>query len=447
MLNIFKIAFIAILAVAVESRALSQQSQDLPLLTVDEAVQAAWKSYPDLEVAELQLKYDREQIKAKKTSLLPSMNFYGLGGTLLTRPTLDIGQNALGNDTPATNASIQSPRKPTGVIYSTVSQPLSGLFTTQLTVNSLRLGLQIDELKLRQQKEKLESDVRQGYYELSQAQDSLEVATAALALYRETLRVAKERSTHGAVLPSELARAEAQLASAELQVMEAGNSLANGKDQLNRLLGRDVNLDFRVRAASDLKVEDTLSETLAQATAVALANRSELAEARLTVQQAELDRKAKIAEYIPSASLFVGYFTFLNVGSGLPSNIGLAGVTVSAEPWDWGRRRHEASEKLQIRKQSEVRVRSQESSVIADVNKAYRQVQLTIASFKSARLAAISARVIVREMQQKYDQEAVLLRDLLDSQNELASAEADERKASDRYWIAVADLKRAKGEE
>jgi outer membrane protein TolC len=83
-----------------------------------------------------------------------------------------------------------------------------------------------------------------------------------------------------------------------------------------------------------------IEASLDAAQAQALSARPELAEARLAVQQAELNRRITKTQYIPDVSLAVNNLSLTNINL-LPSYVATAGVLVSWDPIDWGRRKHE----------------------------------------------------------------------------------------------------------
>ena len=54
---------------------------------------------------------------------------------------------------------------------------------------------------------------------------------------------------------------------------------------------------------------------------------------------------------------------------------------------------------------------------------------------------------VLREQQSAFGREAVLLKDVLQSQTNLAAADDEQRRALAAYWSARAELKRVLGEQ
>ena len=109
---------------------------------------------------------------------------------------------------------------------------------------------------------------------------------------------------------------------------------------------------------------------LAEARNRAIASRPEIEQARLKVQESDLDRRKKKSEFIPDVALSVSYYSAFNVSSALPRNVAIAGVQTSWEPFDWGRKRRELAQKEKSTRQSEVALRDLEEKVRIEVGTA-----------------------------------------------------------------------------
>ena len=142
------------------------------------------------------------------------------------------------------------------------------------------------------------------------------------------------------------------------------------KEQLNLLLGRDLRTPFRVATAELPKWTDAQLPEL-QKTAVE--RRPELRQAALRAKQAEYDQRMAKSDYIPSVSLSFNYLS--PVTRSIPSNIAAAGLLFQWEPFDWGRKKHEVSEKSRVVEQAALAGRQTEGHIILDVNMRFRKLQ------------------------------------------------------------------------
>ena len=68
--------------------------------------------------------------------------------------------------------------------------------------------------------------------------------------YEETDRVAQDYLAQESVLKSDSLEAKAKLAQARYQIVQLRDTLNTQKEQLNELLGRDLDTPFRTRAST-----------------------------------------------------------------------------------------------------------------------------------------------------------------------------------------------------
>ena len=95
-------------------------------------------------------------------------------------------------------------------------------------------------------------------------------------------------------------------------------------------------------------------------------------------------------------------------------------------------------------KNTEIDVRN---SLIIDVDSKFRQLQQARGQFRVAKLGQQTALESLRVTQKKYEQQAVLVRDVLQGQSTVEQANSDYQQALARYWIAKAEFEHAIGED
>ena len=237
-------------------------------------------------------------------------------------------------------------------------------------------------------------------------------------------------------------QARGALAQAMLQALQIRNDLATTREQLNRLLGRDVR--------SPLRVAEVPPRTLAEldleaARERALRERPEVRQAHDLVEKAEADRGLKALDYVPDVSLFVSYSSHFNVDV-LPRHVALAGVQLKWDGLDWGRRGQELEEKSLAVKEAQVRARDAEQAVLVDVGDRFRKLQEARATLASAELSLEALRARVPVVEARLAREAALARDALDARAQLARAAHDREQAVLSLWSAAADFQKALGE-
>ena len=201
------------------------------------------------------------------------------------------------------------------------------------------------------------------------------------------------------------------------------NQLATQKEQFNNLLGRPAQTEFVVSSAVEVAQFVMREADLAAARERALTQRPELAEARARIKQAEFDRRAKKAEYLPDVSLSFNYFSPFSFSNFLPKNIVNVGILVEWDVFDWGRKKHELAAKNKAIEQATNNLRETENKVVIDVNSRYRKLQETAQLLRVTRMAQEAASANVNVMSNRYRVQASLLKDVLQAQASLRSEE------------------------
>jgi outer membrane protein len=179
----------------------------------------------------------------------------------------------------------------------------------------------------------------------------------------------------------------------------------------------------------------------------ALQQRPDVRQARLQVQQAEHDKAIKKLEYLPALDLTFNYISLQNVGQVLPNQIMTAGIWLTWEPFDWGRKQQELAEKRQALMQARNGAVETEAQAQVDVRNRYRTLLQAQALLPAKRLAKETVQEKLRIAKNRYVQKAALLKDVLQAQADLVDAEAQYSQALSGYWSARADFSKAIGED
>ncbi len=423
-------------------------AESAPLLTLDQAVQIAIANNRPLQIASLDIEKSKWQVIATKTHRLPAFNTAMFASGDLTSPTFlfkegQLGTLKNGDPIPSTNTTIPLSHGITGYALAQVSQPITQLYKIHLAIREQQLAEDLSSQQYRAQRQSVVDDVKQAYYAVLQTESALDSADAAVKQYEETDRVTLQYVAQEAVLKSDSLEVKAKLAQAKYQVIDLQNTLQTQKEHLNDLLARDLETDFRTQQVPPVSLEET---DLKFAQQTALAQRPEIQQAVINVQKADYDRKLAKADYIPNISAAFHYFTPLNTDI-LPQNIASAGLDMTWEPFEWGRRRDEVKQKVITLDQAQVQMKQAKSQVVLDVNNRYRKLSQSRVLLDVAQLAREAATQKLREVQDKYGEQAVLLRDVLQQQSALASANHDYEQALLGFWSAKADFEKALGEE
>ncbi len=415
------------------------------VLSLDQAINVALQNNRSLKNARLNVDKGEDEIRSIRTSRLPSTHFYAL-----------VSQDMVKHETNLTNPftgvfpgigpffSLSTPRRPTAVFAAQVLQPISQQYRIGLAINAVKLARDEEQQKLRSEEQSLANNVKKTYYGILQSESALESVRDEVKSYRELDRVTGEYVLQQVVLKSDHLQVQTRLARAEYEALDLTNRLSTQKEQLNKLLGRDLLTDFSVGPVAEATIfEYDISASRRRA----LEQRPELSEARLKIEQAKLDKRRKKSEYIPDVSVGFTSLSLRNFDEVVPKNIASVGVVMSWEPFDWGRKKRQLAEKSKTIEQAENSLKETEDQILIEVGDKFRRFQQTQQALRVARLNQDAEREALRVTRGRYKFEAALLTEVLQSQARLADANNQYQQALLSFWTAKAELEKALGQD
>jgi outer membrane protein TolC len=425
-----------------------QATADVPLLTLDDAVSIALSNNRLVKNSGLEAqKYDF-QVSTMRSKRLPHFQFSVLGGELLQPFDFTFAKGAFGTypatgPIPSTDAKVHTPARLTALLNGSIDQPLTQLYKIGLGIRATELGREIAKEDVRAERQKIAAEVRSAYVELVATQTAVDAAGEAVKTLEEAQRVTLRYTAEKTVLKQDALEVDARLAKAQYDLSVAENGLATQHEHLNQLLARDLETPFRVDFIPE---EDTTTLSLEEARQQASQSRPEIRQAHLKEKQADFDRRIAKAEYIPDLGLAVSYMGVQNVQT-LPTNVAVAGFALTWEPFDWGRRRNRVREKANAQAQARNGALETESQIGVEVAAKYRKWKEAALLLKATRTGHESAAEEFRVTTNKYKEQAALVRDLLEAQARSSESAFQYQQALSSYWSALADLRRAMGEE
>jgi outer membrane protein len=214
------------------------------------------------------------------------------------------------------------------------------------------------------------------------------------------------------------------------------------KESFNRLLGRDLAVEFSV----ELEPLPAAEEIDLATQKLALRRRPEVQEARLQTKKAENEVRRQRAEYIPDIGAGFTYAAFPNV-SFLPQNFSIAGFALQWQPFDWGEKRHKTRSLRDAAQQATLSERDTEQQILLDVNSKFRALVEARMLLDTTALAQQAQRETLRETMNRYREKAVLRSDALQQEGAMVQADSDYQNALAAFWKAKADFDRALGRE
>lgn len=446
-----RMSLILLLQVTLYSVAWAQTPEadsSAPLLTLDEAIRIASGTNRDLQISKFEINKAKEIVAQARTNYLPKLDANVLAGAPLQPLNFRVPAGSFGTypgtgPIPGKDSNIHSPVRFGAFVNASAAQPLTQLFKVNLAVKQARLGIELAKEGVRAQSQDTMRQVKEVYYQVAQLQAQVASAKAAVRALSELSTLTEQWLTNETVLLSDSLTVKAKLKQQRYQLLTAEDAFELQKQNLNRLLGRDLRTAFSVEM---LPFGDLVEWDLDTARKQALEQRPELRGARLQTKIAEMDVRREHAKYIPDLSFQVSYLGFQNVNF-LPQNAGTVGFLFQWQPFDWGYKKHRIAELKVTTEQKVTAERDVEQRVLLDVEEKFRKLGEARVLLDALTDQREAEQTKLREVTNRYNQKAALLSDLMQQQAAVSQAEAQYQQALAGFWTALADFEKAIGME
>lgn len=328
---------------------------------------------------------------------------------------------------------------------SLTQQLLKGLLMSYnlQTVRQARMARTGAELDLETTRQSILASTAESYWGLVYQQELLRIATEAVTVAEENLRIGRLRVDAGELAPVEATRLEAALVQAKKSLIDARYATAAAADGLAVLMGDAPGSELL--AADDVGTVRQLDLDAEKVLEVALEQNLGLQGARMDVDQSRLDLSVSKHSLLPSLSLTgtVGYNLQQNSQDGEDvvyrdpfssafSESALPEVTLSAQfEMPLGNRsaigdRKSASADLY---NQELTLESTERSVRSDVLTELRNLETAQQAVALADANLRLAQQTLTAEEAKAEEGDVVLKDVLEARQELDNARAEAAKA------------------
>src|SRR5258705_11466809 len=405
--------FAAIASLQLAMAAAGQQRTE-DVLTLDGAISLARSHNRELKQAGLEIHKQKEALSEAKTQLYPRFDTYFLASELLTPLDFTIKSGTFGTfpatgPIPAKDSVIHTPARPVAIASITATQPLTQLFRINLSIKEQKLGAELSQQSYSQHEQDVVNEVRRAYYAILQSQSELESQRAVLAYLDGLQQLTGRRLQQEAVLKADSLRITAQRSKALYQLTVMQDTLADQKETLNRLLGRDLLAEFTVEMVPDSLPEES---SLQEARKSAIEMRPEIKAETIKKEQEALATKIEKTRYIPDVSLQANYLTAPNI-SFLPQNVGAVGVLLTWQPWDWGQKRHNIAQKVDSEKQAQLSIDNVREQIFQEVDSAYRRLREAPELLPPAQTAPDAEAEKLPHQMDAYSHKTIVLSDFL----------------------------------
>lgn len=332
----------------------------------------------------------------------------------------------------------------TFTLVGTITQPLYTGGQLLNVYRYTRLGVDYASIQVEVERQDLALEVNEAYYELMQAQKLLEVADQSIraleALRNQTLEFYKA----GVVPKVDVLSTEGQLAQARIQRTQSLTNIDKARAALNLLLRYPQ--DTPTQIVHDYGYTPS-GYSLPGIYALAAANRLEIRQANISVDQALALIRVAQAELLPAVSLQVQGTRLNDDWNPLDKE--------AVNDWQvqgtlsWAFDMFRTRETVQARRSAHARAFVTRQLLVEQIMDQVRQAYADMKRYESdifdSKKAVEFRRENFRINQERYKEQVATYIEVLDAQRQLAQAEGDYYVSLIQYRISRASLERAMG--
>ena len=395
--------------------------------TLDDCVNYALENNITLQKARLSLQSAKEDVKATKGALLPSVS----GSTNQSvgyRPWQDSGVATV------TNGQVNSKVNKT---YYNGSYNVNAQWTVWnggKNVNNVRLNKlseQQAELNVQQQANSIEERIAQLYVQCLYLNETIKVSQASLETSRKNEERGRQTVEVGKMSKSDMAQLTAQRATDEYSVVDAQSQLANYKLQLKQLLELtgDEQFDIAIPTTTDA---DALAEipSLHAIYEKALACRPEIESAKLSIESSRLSLAIAKAGWLPTIGLTGGLSTSTNSlatngwGGQMKTNFNMSGgLSVSIPLFDGWQTRTSVSKARIQQQQAQLDLKDQQKTLYQTIEGYWLDATTNQQKFRAASATVESEQQSYDLLTEKFNLGLTNIIELLQGKDKLLSAQ------------------------
>ncbi len=409
-------------------------------VTLDECIAATLKNNPDVRAATERVQVARAAIKEAQSAYYPMLTASS------TYARTDNPAQAFMMKLNQRNASLMSdfnnpPDTDNFALSLGVKYCLYDFGRRGLNNEMAQGGAEVSRLVLRGLQNDLIHQVTRGYYTVLQAGAFVTVQEESVKTLEESLRVANERVRAGSAVKTDVLNLEVQLAQTEENLIRARNSVKLSLAALNTAIGTNLVASASTAVMAEPQViKPPETEDLS-----VILNRPELLAARkvVDVQHAALQKARR--QYMPTVNAFGSMDWNSDVSTDYEQSY-LVGVTAEAELFGGFRRGAVILGAGAQQRAAEADAEKTANSLRLDLTSASIQAGEAWERLTVVRKSIENAREALRITQQRYQQGAADLPELLTAQVGLTGTRTRNVAALYDYLTAISNLDRARGQ-
>jgi outer membrane protein len=411
--------------------------QEGALLTLERCIEVALKMQPDILAAKSEADMNRRRIGVSKAAYFPQVE--ASGGYSRTSPFSGTTGSSVGSGVGGGTNAFDTY---TGSI--TLNQEIYafGKNTAQVKVQRLNWDASISDLETITQQ--TVNNVKQSYFGVLQARRKRDVAAGSVRQYELHLEQAKGFYEVGTKSKYDVTKAQVDLNTAKLNLIQTENSIKMAVTKLNNFMG--------VPEAPEYTIEDTLSYakygiTLEEALAKAYENRPDMKSMAAKRKAAESSVEVVRKGYYPAVTGGAGYsWSGTRSGTSFPLehrwNIGMAVSVPIFSGFSTKNQVEEAKANLNVLEENEESLRQ---TVVLELQQSYINLKESEERIPTAELTVQQAKENLDIANGRYETGVGSIIEVTDAEATYATAEMSYIQALYDYKIATANLEKAMG--
>ena len=328
-------------------------------------------------------------------------------------------------------------------LYLSYSQPLFTYNRTKLAMKELELDYENTQINYNLQMLNLERSVASSFYSVYQQQMRVEIAYEEYLNQVTNYIIIQNKVEGGLSRLEEFYQAELNLASSKSSWENAKVTLEDRKDQFKILIG--IEIDQVIDVLAD-PVVDSIPVNLPTAISYGLANRLELRQRTIDIQNAQFDliRTKAMNEFNGNLNLSVGLFgdneKFPKIYSNPNDNQQIA-LTFNIPIFDWGERKARISAAETSIQTQQLNQENEENDIVLNIRQTYRNLQNLLNQITIAEQSKRNAQLTYDINLERYKNGDLTGMDLNLYQNQLSQKKTDLTNAQITYKLELLNLK------
>lgn len=414
-------------------------------LTLQQAVELALQQNATVQIGQEKVTETEGKIVSARSQYFPQLSNSTRYMAFSEKQEITVAGGSLGSvsGSPFPEQDVKLKQGDSTILYieTTLAQPTTQLLKIREANRMAQADRGIAVAELKSSANETALSAHHLYYALLVAGKEKEAAEASLTAAQENLREAEDGVRAGNLLEVAVTAARADLLQRRQALLVAEKRIADITADLNDLLGLPGN---DVLVVTEAGLPELAEPARDQAYEQARTENGELIAARETLEKSRHAVRAAKYEYIPDVTVFARH-GYQDGAPFLQENIGIFGVEMTWNIFDWGKRKGEISQRVAQQSQAQVKLAETERRLEIEIDKAFRNVERSKQMVDVAREALALFRENARISENGTLAGTVTAAKHAETVAALKKAQANQLQASLQYRLALAELERVSG--